>query len=390
MSAGRMAETMAETMKVLVVLAQPPLPEGGAPGRCAVGLLRGLVAHGVHVTALAARRSFSIPGQPPTDLPVRVIDVPPEPAGWRSRLHRLRMPAGDLARSTEFTCRIREAARDVDVVHLDETETTWCADGIGVPSLIHMHYRALLDRSLGWPWRRQFRQVLEFAAAERAAMRRHRYIVANSPVVARSVERSARRAEVFRVPLCLDPAYYPRASLDGPPIAGIIGTAAWAPSGAAIMRLVRVVWPEVRRRVPEARLMVAGRGTTSLAGLFGPGVEVVGEVPRAAELFARMSVLIYPIERGSGMKVKVLESMASGVPVVTTPSGAEGVQSDGVMVEVDHLRLAEGAAQVLRDPVQRREMGAAARRDFERRFTPERAVEPLIELYRRMQVPCHR
>ena len=42
-------------MKVLVVLSQPPLPEGGAPGRCAVALLRGLTAHGLDVKAIAAR-----------------------------------------------------------------------------------------------------------------------------------------------------------------------------------------------------------------------------------------------------------------------------------------------------------------------------------------------
>ena len=43
-------------MRVLVVLSHPPLPEGGAPGKVALGLLRGLVAHGLDVRALAARQ----------------------------------------------------------------------------------------------------------------------------------------------------------------------------------------------------------------------------------------------------------------------------------------------------------------------------------------------
>jgi hypothetical protein len=64
-------------MKVLVILSQPPLPEGGAPGRCAIGLLRGLAAHGIEVRALAARQHFAIPGEVPPDLPVEEIEVLP-------------------------------------------------------------------------------------------------------------------------------------------------------------------------------------------------------------------------------------------------------------------------------------------------------------------------
>ena len=51
-------------MRVLVVLAQPPLPEGGAPARCAVGLLRGLQGHGLDVKALAARQLGAAPAIP--------------------------------------------------------------------------------------------------------------------------------------------------------------------------------------------------------------------------------------------------------------------------------------------------------------------------------------
>ena len=65
-------------MRVLVVLTQPPLPEGGAPGRTALGLLRGLVAHGLDVQALAGRQHFALPGDPPPGLPVEVVPVAPD------------------------------------------------------------------------------------------------------------------------------------------------------------------------------------------------------------------------------------------------------------------------------------------------------------------------
>ena len=83
------------------------------------------------------------------------------------------------------------------------------------------------------------------------------------------------------------------------------------------------------------------------------------------------------------MKVKVLEAMASGVPVVTTPAGAEGI-SEGITVETGDEQLAAATAELLNDPDLRRRSGAAARAAFERLYTPQVATQPLVELYERM------
>lgn len=371
-------------MRALVVLTQPPLPEGGAPGRCAIALLRGLAANGVDVRALAARRHFAIPGDPPTDLPVEVVPVELPPPGWAARLRRLRRPLGDLA-GGEFAARVREAASTVDVVHLEETETAWCDEGIATPSLVHVHYLARRDRSLGWPWQKRFRDVVELSRGEHAAARRHRYLVASSPEVAASLRSMAPHADVALAPLGVDPRYYPPAPLDGPPIAGIVGTAGWPPTAAAVRRLVDRVWPQVRRRVPDATLRIAGRGMHSLALPTTPGVEVLGEIPSASEFLRGLSLLLFPLERGSGVKVKVLESIATGLPVVTTAAGAEGINAGaGVVVEKDDAALATAAADLLEDERERRERGAAGRAAFERLYAPERATRPLVDLYERM------
>jgi glycosyltransferase involved in cell wall biosynthesis len=77
--------------------------------------------------------------------------------------------------------------------------------------------------------------------------------------------------------------------------------------------------------------------------------------------------------------------MASGVPVVTTPAGAEGIEaSDGVIVETEPERLAAAARDLLTDEAARRERGAAARDDFERRYSPAPATKPLVDLLERM------
>jgi glycosyltransferase involved in cell wall biosynthesis len=361
-------------MKALVVLTQPPLPEGGAPGKTAIGLLRGLLEHGIEVRALAARRSFSLPGEVPLDLPVEVVDVAPF-GPLQARLQRVRRPLGELA--GEFADRVRAAAGEAEILHLEETETVWAGHGVRLPSLVHLHYLARRDRQLGAPWSKQFREVLDATRAERAAMRRHRHLVASSPLVADALRRGAPRAEVVIAPLSLDPSLYRPAPLDGPATAGLIGTAAWPPTAGAIRVLLEEVWPLVRNLAPEAELRIAGRGTERLG--------FSGEIDSARDFFQQLSVLLFPLPRGSGMKVKVLEAMANGVPVVTTPAGAEGIApGDGVVVHTEPRILASEAAELLRDEDARRERGAAARATFDERYSPGPATEPLVELYRRL------
>ena len=364
-------------MRVLVVLKDVPLHEGSAPAKTSVGLLQGLLAHGLDVRAVAARQPFSPRDDPPATLPVEVVPVgPAPPPTLRRRLDRLLRPRADLARGA-FADRVREAAAEADVVHLEEAETLWTSPGDG--SCLHVHYLVSLDRPQAGPWQREGRDRLELALLERAVLRRQRCLIASSPVVAAELRRRAPRAEVALAPLTLDPAHYARAAL-AEPVAGLIGTAAWPTTAAAARRLVRNVWPLVRRAVPGARLRVAGRGMESLvAG--ADGVEVVGEVPSAAEFLSGLSVLLFPLDRGSGVKVKTLESIASGVPVVTTRHGAEGIEA--VVVAETDGDLARAAASVLADEAERRERGSAGRLAFEERYAPVPATAPLVDLYRR-------
>jgi glycosyltransferase involved in cell wall biosynthesis len=377
-------QSPAHRLTVAVALTQPPLPEGGAPGKCAIGLLRGLVAHGLDVRAVAARQSFALSGSPPPDLPLQLVDVAPEPAGLRTRALAYAQPRGELGRGS-FAARFREVAAAADVAHLEEVGTAPAAHGLSVPTVVHVHYLARLDRSFGPPWRRQFRDVALFALAERNAERGGHVLVASSPVVADELRRRT-GGDVVVAPLSLDPALYPQAALDGPAVAGVIGTASWPGTGSAMRRLALRVWPRVRREVPDARLVLAGRGTERLSDLVGePGIELAGEVPSAADWLRGLSLLLFPIERGSGVKVKVLESLASGVPIVTTPRGAEGIDGGtGVVVETEDAALARAAVAILRDDAARRERGAAARTAFLEQYAPEPATRPLVELYRRL------
>jgi len=368
-------------MKVLAVFAQPPSPQGGAAGRCAWALLRGLEAHGLDVHALAAQRPHPDATEAPPDPAVELVDVDPYGPSWTERLRRLRMPRSELVGL--FADRVRTEAAHADVLHLDELESSWCAVPGGPPAVLHLHYLVEEDRGPGAPWQRPFWTYCEERLAERLAAKRQTELIANSARVADLLRKLAPRAHVTVVPLSLDPTQYRRAPLDGAPRAGLIGTLDWPPTKGAVDNLLRDVWPAVSRQVPEARLLVAGRGTDRLAS--SATVDVIGRVGSSADFLDQLSVLLYPVVRGSGMKVKVLEAMASGVPVVTTKTGAEGIAAnDGVVVAEDSAALVQATAEILNDPKVRRERGNAALACFGDRYAPAMATQPLVALYEKL------
>jgi len=99
------------------------------------------------------------------------------------------------------------------------------------------------------------------------------------------------------------------------------------PNLDAFEYLVEEVWPEIRRRAPDARLTVAGaRPPSAVLDHDGrDGIHVVGEVDEAAPLYRNHRVLLVPLRSGSGTRLKILEALASGLPVVSTSLGAEGL-----------------------------------------------------------------
>jgi glycosyltransferase involved in cell wall biosynthesis len=380
-----MRHTLA-ALRVLVVMNDPPLPEGGAASKCGVALLRGLIARGVDVHALTPWGPLREAPKPPPDLRAEVLRVPP-PSLSRTRADWFISPGAAVRRGL-FADRLRELAAGADVVHFFDTSTAAAARLVDRPAVVQVHYATRRDRRIAPPWRYEGRVAVELLRLERAACRRADWLLANSTEVARSLAARAHHARVTVAPLALDPELYrPLATLDAP-VAGLIGTAVWPPTARAVRRLLTRVWPLVRRARPDARLLLAGRGmerATFEQLPEDPSVQWCGRVDSAADFLRGIGVLLYPLTSGSGMKVKVLEALALGVPVVTTRDGAEGLGArDGVNVEGDDAALADATVRLLDDDAARRRAGVAAHRTFCEHHAPVPAALPVVELYERM------
>lgn len=363
---------------------EPPYLEGGAAGRCNAGLLIGLHAdERIELSSIAARLPSALDGSLPPGIPAEIVPVP-EQSRLEAWSDLVRRPLGQLSRG-EFGARVRELAADADVVHLDQAQTAWCNLGSDVPAVVHLHYLVRLDQPRMPRNRRTAVWRFSVAAGQRQAVRRHRFLVANSTTVADEIRRETPDADVTVIPLVLDPAHYRPSRADGAPVVGFIGSGGWPMTAAAAHRLVDSVWPLVRREIPEAQLRVAGRRMDRLGLRAGDGVEIQGAVPSGSDFMHDVSVLLFTPVGGSGTKVKVLEALASGLPVVTNATGAEGIASnDGVVVVEEDEALARAAVSILRDPEERNERSAAGLEAFENGHTPRVAAGMLFELYSRM------
>lgn len=143
-----------------------------------------------------------------------------------------------------------------------------------------------------------------------------------------------------------------------------VGSFPHLPNQDAFEHLVGDIWPLVRRRLPEARLTVAGarppRWVLDADGC--DGIEVAGEVPDLAPLYRSHRVLLAPIRAGSGTRLKILEAMSCGLPVVSTTIGAEGIEGrpgEHLMVADDAAGFADAAVELLGDAGENRRMALA-------------------------------
>lgn len=169
---------------------------------------------------------------------------------------------------------------------------------------------------------------------------------------------------------------------------GVIGSMHWYPSRSAAERVLTRLWPQIHEQMPEARLVVAGWGSDRYLGHLFPieGAELAGEVASPEDFFASISTLLYPPERGSGFKVKVLEAMAYGRPVISNAEGLEGLSDRGRPAAAEATTDAEfvdRAVCLMGSASQRQALGAAARVAIETDYSPEPAVDRLLDAYER-------
>jgi len=151
--------------------------------------------------------------------------------------------------------------------------------------------------------------------------------------------------------------------------------------------MAREIFPMVRARQPHARLILVGHAppasVTELAHI--PGVEVLGYVEDLMPILKKSEVFVVPLLSGSGIRVKILDAFAWGIPVVSSQVGFEGIdaRAEEHLLVADATRdFAEGVLSCLENPKHAMTMARRARKVAEERYAwPEvdRFLDKAIE-----------
>ncbi|MFO7369435.1 MAG: glycosyltransferase family 4 protein [Bacteroidales bacterium] len=147
-----------------------------------------------------------------------------------------------------------------------------------------------------------------------------------------------------------------------------IGSLDWIPNQEGLLWFVSKVFPLIHHRFPAVKFHIAGRNAPQSLqkSLNFPGIVFHGEVADARVFMAKHQVSIAPCFSGSGMRVKIIESMALGKPVVTTTMGAEGlnaVHNENIIIADDSADFFHHVERLIEFPQLCRSMGNSAK-DF--------------------------
>ena len=228
-------------------------------------------------------------------------------------------------------------------------------------------YEQLARTSADWETRRQLQRWREFET--RAWAKVHR-------VVTMSVKDAGRvhgaQAEVLPNGVDLD-RFRPSATEPEPRRLLFIGSFAHRPNVMAIEFFLREVWPLLQAAAPVLHI-IAGSKPESFkvaADLTQPAIELEGFVADVRPAYERASVVIAPLVVSAGTNIKILEAMAMGKAIVSTPAGINGLDllpGEDVVLTRDAGEMGEAILHLLRDPARRRQLEIRARRTAEHDF----------------------
>ncbi|MCB0765381.1 MAG: glycosyltransferase, partial [Flavobacteriales bacterium] len=162
----------------------------------------------------------------------------------------------------------------------------------------------------------------------------------------------------------------------------------WLPNEEAVRWLLQNVWPKVNALRPEARLHLAGNQMPKdLKSERRNGVTCRGRVKDAYEYMRARDVMVVPLFSAGGMRVKIIEGMALGKAIISTPIGAEGIaytEGKDILIARTAKEFTEHMTALMDAPERVTELGRHARALVKRSYSDKRIVADLVAFYKRL------
>ena len=195
---------------------------------------------------------------------------------------------------------------------------------------------------------------------------------------------------VIDIPFGVYPEEFtPKYEIEGKPKFYHIGSMNWMPNEEGIRWFINEVLPKTVEKVYDFVYHLAGRNMPEwLTTMKDPHIDVVGEVPDAKAFVSNNDVAIVPLLSGSGIRIKIIESMAMGKTVITTRVGAEGILYDedvNIIIAENKAKMVEAIRSINENPQIAIKIGQAARRLVEETYDNRKIIARLLMFYEQIK-----
>jgi len=166
-----------------------------------------------------------------------------------------------------------------------------------------------------------------------------------------------------------------------------IGSLEWGPNQEGLIWFIERCWPKIRERFPNLKFYIAGRRAPEwlIKRFTVPNIVFEGEVPDAYEFMNSKSIMIVPLFSGSGMRIKIIEGMALGKPIVTTPIGTEGISTvsgKNILIADNEQEFIVNIERLITDPELYKMVGSNAIEYIQEKFDNLTLAGSLIGFYK--------
>jgi len=193
------------------------------------------------------------------------------------------------------------------------------------------------------------------------------------------------------IPICGDPSAIPVVErLTGTKKILHVGTMFWPPNVDGVLWFSREVYPMIKREVPDAEFYIVGaRPPREVKRLQRTTLDIIvaGYVEELLPYWKDSAVFVVPLRAGGGMRVKIIEALSRGVPIVTTSVGCEGIEAqDGehLLIADEPREFAEAVVEVMQDDDLAAHLARSGRRLVEEKYDWRIVYGKLTEVYDRI------
>lgn len=163
------------------------------------------------------------------------------------------------------------------------------------------------------------------------------------------------------------------------------GSMDWLPNQEAANWFLDNCWEVVHKAVPEAKLIIAGRGMPlEFFHITRPNVLIVENVENGKAFFQQHQVMIVPLWSGSGLRIKIIEGMAYGKAIVSTSIGAEGINytaNKNILIADNAADFSASVIKVLSDTTLKNQLEQNAAEFARQEFDNFKVVSRLVQFY---------